>query len=68
MRLSSQQTGTDITVEPRVVSKPVEELTDEELLEEMEKMRGMRGVAVTTTRRGGGGPRKQGPVMIDEIG
>lgn len=52
-RLSSTSTGTDITVEPKLISKPVNELSDDELLAEIERLRGQRGVGVsgTTTRK-----------------
>lgn len=67
-RLSSMQTGTDITVEPKLVSKPVAEMTDDELLEEMEKLRGMRGVAAQASKRSSSGPRQSAPVNLTEIG
>lgn len=55
-RLSSTSTGTDITVEPKLCSRPVGELTDPELLAEIEKLRGERGTAVIA-RQGAGGKR-----------
>jgi hypothetical protein len=69
-RLSSTSSGTDITVEPKLISRPVSEMTDDELLAEIERLRGERGTAVSTPGRGSNrGPAKpSGPVKIDEIG
>ena len=66
-RLSSSSTGTDITVEPKLTSRPVGELTDDELKAEIERLRGERGVAVAATRRRQG-PADSGPKQIEEIG
>jgi hypothetical protein len=68
-RLSSTSTGTDITVEPKLISKPVNELSDSELLAEIERLRGERGTAVSASR----GPRSASnkpaqPIKIDDIG
>jgi len=69
-RLSSTSTGTDITVEPKLISKPVNELTDDELLAEIERLRGERGTAVQAARRGGGpsGPRPSQPIKLGDLG
>lgn len=66
-RLSSSSTGTDITVEPKLTSRPVGELSDEELKAEIERLRGERGVAVAATRRRGA-VVDSGPKHIEEIG
>ncbi len=66
-RLSSTSTGTDITVEPKLISRPVNELNDDELLAEIERLRGERGTAVSGGK--GRGPAKPvGPMDITEIG
>ena len=49
-RLSSTSSGTDITVEPKLISKPVAEMTDEELLEEVTRLRGARGVTYSAEK------------------
>jgi len=49
-RLSSTSSGTDITVEPRLLSRPVSELTDEELLAEVTALRGARGTTTAQSR------------------
>lgn len=66
-RLSSTSTGTDISVEPKLVSKPVGELTDDELEAELEKLRGARGIAVTASRQPSG-PRTKAPAHIKSFG
>jgi hypothetical protein len=66
-RLSSTSTGTDITVEPKLISRPVSELTDDELLAEIEKLRGARGTTTTAPRKRSSST-SSGPVNIDEIG
>lgn len=68
-RLSSTSSGTDITVEPRLISRPVNEMTDEELLAEVESLRGSRGLTTAQTRERqarAAAPAK--PVTADEIG
>jgi hypothetical protein len=66
-RLSSTSTGTDITVEPKLISKPVNELNDIELLAEIERLRGERGTTVSSGKARG--PAKPaGPLDITEIG
>jgi len=49
-RISSTSSGTDITVEPRLISRPVTEMNDEELLAEVIALRGARGVTVKEAR------------------
>lgn len=49
-RLSSTSSGTDVTVEPRVVSRPVKEMTDDELLAEITQLRGARGTTTAMAR------------------
>jgi hypothetical protein len=65
-RLSSTSTGTDVTVEPKLVSKPVNELTDDELAAEIERLRGQRGVAVSSGKTRGGPAAPRGPIAIEE--
>lgn len=60
-RLSSTQTGTDIRVEPKLLSKPVSEMTDAELLAELEALRGARGTTTTGERT----PRKASTTKVE---
>ena len=61
-RLSSTQTGTDIRVEPKLLSKPVSEMSDAELLAELERLRGARGTTTTGERA----PRKASTTKVEK--
>lgn len=69
-RLSSTSSGTDITVEPKLISRPVGEMTDDELRSEIERLRGERGVAVASSGRktGARAAIPQDFSNVDEIG
>lgn len=61
-RLSSTSSGTDITVEPKLISRPVGEMSDEELLAEVTALRGQRGVTTAMARTEAKAKREQAAV------
>lgn len=67
-RISSTASGTDITVEPRVISRPVSEMTDDELLAEVTALRGARGTTTAAARTEAKAKKESssGPTILTE--
>lgn len=68
-RLSSTSSGSDVTVEPRLISRPVNELTDDEFLAEVTRLQGERGTTTAQAHtRKAAAPTKSVDIDIDDLG